>query len=383
MGKEINITNGDILRFYADKGEKGCELTEKYMSRYPLENKKKSNKYVGVVGTFQNEGRTGEEDDRCFYKWLIGQNYSEMLSLSDLAKTKTKEDLMEDFLKCPDMITQSPLIEKWHLYVSFYAFEEFWASEKNPNGRWLTSQSIFDAVDNPKTGIFNQRLNCSHSLWLWLYEASVLNRKSKEYKEVEKWVLNKESIDIKKLRDETIKNILIWKNRNQILKKDFLSPTCSNQYYLRLNRTLQCLEVYEKADSCALQELYPLRKDFDVSDYTLFGLKKMIPCIFGGEGRMRTPVGIFRIEHTSKLHEEYVSSYHPQHDQVKFFGYLAVFEDYFIHSDMYLMDAASDTFQQKEPLSEQDVHTSGCIRVLQEELDWLVEHVSEGTTIET
>ena len=67
---------------------------------------------------------------------------------------------------------------------------------------------------------------------------------------------------------------------------------------------------------------------------------------------------------------------------MKFFSYLAVFEDYFIHSNMYLTDAASDTFMEKESISAQDEHTSGCIRVPQEELDWLVEHIPEKSIIE-
>ena len=167
-----------------------------------------------------------------------------------------------------------------------------------------------------------------------------------------------------------------------IVQNEILSPACTNQYYLKLNRTAQSLEVYEQEDNNTMRELYPLREDFDTSDYALFTLKKSIPCIFGGEGRTRTPAGMFRIEHVSGLHEEYVSPYHPQHEQVKFFGYLAVFEDYFIHSNMYLTDAASDTFMEQEPISAQDEHTSGCIRVPQEELDWLVDHIPEESIIE-
>ncbi len=212
MSKEINITNRYVLGFYADKGEKGCELTKEYLSRHPLKKKRGGNPYVTLIETFQYEGRIEDEDGYYrFYQWLMRQNYSEMLSLSDLAKNKTKESLMEAFLKRPDKFMDSPLIEKWHLYVAFYAYEEFWASEKDPKGRWLTSQSMSDFADNGKTGIFNQNLNKSHSLWLWLYEASVLNKNSEEYKEVAKWVLNDESVDIKKLKDETIKNILMQK----------------------------------------------------------------------------------------------------------------------------------------------------------------------------
>lgn len=184
----------------------------------------------------------------------------------------------------------------------------------------------------------------------------------------------------KKVVDEFVKFIEKIREREYIVQKSLLFY--QHQYYLRLDRASQWLEVYEQADSNPLRELYPLRENFDTSDYVLFTLKKSIPCIFGGEGKTRTPSGIFRIEHTSKPHEEYVSCYHPQYEKVKFFGYLEVFEDYFIHSDIYLTDATGDTFRQKESISKQDTHTSGCIRVPQEELDWLVEHIAEGTTIE-
>ena len=183
-----------------------------------------------------------------------------------------------------------------------------------------------------------------------------------------------------KVVDEFVKFIEKIREREYIVQKSLLFY--QYQYYLRLDRASQWLEVYEQADSNTLRELYPLRENFDTSDYVLFTLKKSIPCIFGGEGKTRTPSGIFRIEHISKLQEEYVSCYHPQYDQVKFFGYLEVFEDYFIHSDMYLPDATGDTFRQMKPISAQDAHTSGCIRIPQEELDWLVEHIAEGTVIE-
>lgn len=170
------------------------------------------------------------------------------------------------------------------------------------------------------------------------------------------------------------------KEKSYIVHSSVLSPACS--YYLKLDRTAHRLDVYER-DGGELRKFYPLRKDFDASDYVLFTLKKSVPCIFGGEGKARTPEGIFRIEYTSEIHEEYISSYHPQHDKVKFFGYLKVFEDYFIHSDMYLTDAEEGTFTDKEPISLQDGSTSGCIRVSQEELDWLVENIPVGSTIET
>ncbi len=170
--------------------------------------------------------------------------------------------------------------------------------------------------------------------------------------------------------------------KTYIVHKTILSSDCSNQYYLKIDRNAHCLDVYEQEDNCNLRKLYPLREDFDTSGYTLFTLKTSVPCILGGGGKERMPTGIFRIVHKSGLHEEYIRSYRPGHEKVKIFGYLEVFGDYFIHSDMYLADAVSDTFRQKEPISVQDEHTCGCVRMPQEELDWLVEYVPEETMIE-
>lgn len=168
--------------------------------------------------------------------------------------------------------------------------------------------------------------------------------------------------------------------KNYIIKKELLSKDINNCFILKLNRNSNCLEIYEKEDIHTLFCSYPIREDFDASDYIMYRLKKEIPCFFGGCGRKSTPSGLFRIEKVS--HSEYISSYHPLYQEVKFFGYLAVFEDYFIHSDMYLMDATSHNFRQKAPISQQEQYTSGCIRVTQDNLDWLIENIPIGTTVE-
>lgn len=153
---------------------------------------------------------------------------------------------------------------------------------------------------------------------------------------------------------------------------------------LKLNRETNELEVYQKEEQNPNQVLhnkYSIRDDFDPTDeYAMCVLLKTYPCIFGG-GQTPTPVGTFKISKVSSKREEYVSGYHPEHDTVKFFGYMIIFEDYFIHSNMYLSDATSETFEKQETISKADEHTSGCIRVSQEAIDWLVENVQEGTTV--
>jgi len=165
-----------------------------------------------------------------------------------------------------------------------------------------------------------------------------------------------------------------------IIANRTLDPEIANPYYLRLNRQAACLEIYKKADAAVLRENYPVKPDFAAASYTMFELAKCMPCIFGGDGKTQTPAGIFNIEKVSP--SEYISPYHPKLDEVKFFGYLVVFEDYFIHSDLYSMDANIDDFREKEPISLQDEHTAGCIRVSQDDLDWLVENMPVGTIIE-
>lgn len=150
------------------------------------------------------------------------------------------------------------------------------------------------------------------------------------------------------------------------------------RYLLKLNRTSGQLELYKKADNSVLSKYYPIRSDFDFSNYVMYEKIKSMDCIYGGE-KSPTPTGIFQVEEKSA--EEYVSGYYPELDQVKFFGYLVIFEDYFIHSDLYASNATKETMQNYEPVSKGDTFTSGCIRVSQENLNWLLENIDVGTTV--
>ena len=165
-----------------------------------------------------------------------------------------------------------------------------------------------------------------------------------------------------------------------IISKRNLGRGTDNCYFLKLNRTESRLEIYKKASKECLWESYPIREDFDAAGYEFFELYRLMPCIFGGEGKRRTPRGFFNIEKVSR--EEYVSSYYPSRGQVKFFGYLVVFEDYFIHSDLYSVEATLTDFREHTSISSGDKDTTGCVRVSQEDLEWLVENVGVGTAVE-
>lgn len=161
-----------------------------------------------------------------------------------------------------------------------------------------------------------------------------------------------------------------------IVKREFENQ--EKNYLLKLNRTEHKLEVYQKADNSVLNGHYSIRPDFDTSGYTMYENLKSIDCIFGGK-KSQTPMGIFKVE--SKSAEEYLSGYYPKCGQVKFFGYLVVFEDYFIHSDLYNVEVTMETMQDYEPISGKDTFTSGCIRIARLELEWLIENIEVGTTV--
>ena len=157
-------------------------------------------------------------------------------------------------------------------------------------------------------------------------------------------------------------------------------PGALKRFMLKLNREQKSLDLYERINEENLRKYYTLRESFDLSEYVVFEKKQSFPCLLGRE-ESPTPFGMFQIQKVSA--EEYVSGYHAKYDKVKFFGYLVIFEDYFIHSDMYLEKVMVKDMRsgQAQSVSKEENGTAGCIRVSQEAVDWLAEQVEEGTLI--
>lgn len=171
----------------------------------------------------------------------------------------------------------------------------------------------------------------------------------------------------------------IKKNQELIEKKLFIFKTNSlsnDKYLLKLNRSASCLELYSKVPNSKLNEYYSIRPDFDSSEYTMFEKIESMPCLFGGE-KSPTPYGVFQVEKVSD--SEYISGYRPGYDAVKFFGYIVIFEDYFIHSDMY--EESVEDYRNASSISTNDTFTSGCIRISQKSLDKLLSLIPVGTTV--
>lgn len=172
---------------------------------------------------------------------------------------------------------------------------------------------------------------------------------------------------------------ILYSNKSFIIFKAIVAD--ADAHLLKLNRETQKLEVYRKVSNEKIREHYSIRENFDSSNHVIFEIEKIFDCIFGSEKRP-TPNGLFKIQNKSS--GEYISEYHPEYDKVKFFGYLVVFEDYYIHSDMYTVNVTKDIMGKDnnvESISKGDEFTSGCIRVSQEDADWLVENIEIGTTV--
>ena len=154
----------------------------------------------------------------------------------------------------------------------------------------------------------------------------------------------------------------------------------SNQFMLKLNREQKTLDLYVRINEENLRRFYTLREDFDLSEYVIFEKKQSFSCLYG-RAESPTPFGLFQIQKVAA--EAYVSGYYAKYDKVKFFGYLVIFEDYLIHSDLYLADVTEADMREgwAKSVSKADQGTSGCIRVSQEVVDWLIENVEEGSLV--
>lgn len=159
-----------------------------------------------------------------------------------------------------------------------------------------------------------------------------------------------------------------------ILKKEI--PGAEYPYLIKLNRGENRLEIYRKCGNKKLYDNLVIRKSYDSAAYAVFEKELFFPCIFGGETTL-TPQGIFHIE--AKSAKEYVSSYYHNYSEVKFFGYLVIFEDYFIHSDLYEIDEAAP--KEGKAISRNDKTTSGCVRISQQNLEWLIKNIEVGTLV--
>ena len=159
--------------------------------------------------------------------------------------------------------------------------------------------------------------------------------------------------------------------------------TSNSKYLLRLDRSCNILEVYTKADSCEkAREYFPLREDFDLSGHTVFEISKRFSCIIGGAGTKATPCGTFAV--VDKRNDEYESPYYEGSEHVYFYGYLKVFEDYFIHSDIYAQKtnlADINNGLSTSIIGNDDNFTSGCVRVSQSDLAWLLENIDIGSVV--
>ena len=164
-------------------------------------------------------------------------------------------------------------------------------------------------------------------------------------------------------------------------------------FYLQLNRNEKILKIYKRNNNFEIvKAYYPLDENFDINNDVPFEIFNEIPCIFGGEEDFQTPRGIFKIKNVSEKNKEFVSGFNPNHEKVKFYGYIEIYEYYWIHSNMYVGESInSNNFINHPENLVRDIqnkdcveHTAGCIRIPdQSKLDELLEIISPGDIINT
>lgn len=189
--RKDEITNRYVLNFFADKEVKKDGLTYKYGGS-------PTGPYAELADAF------------LFYRWLEKQDFSKMNTLSEAT---TKDQSFKEFILKPDL--DSSYMEKWHLYVSWYALKEYWQTKDNQAG-CNSDEDTRSATGI--SGILKGQIRCFRLL-LWMYEASKPDVKSEKYKEIEKQLIEmqnepdkqekkkKKNDLIKELRAEIINNI--------------------------------------------------------------------------------------------------------------------------------------------------------------------------------
>ena len=159
------------------------------------------------------------------------------------------------------------------------------------------------------------------------------------------------------------------------LQKEF----SRSEYLLKLDRCNNLLRVYEKSDPQKIWDYYSLRKDFSMDNYVVYEEIKQFNCIFGCS-ETPTPFGVFQVE--NKSYDWYITPYRPKNltniEKLKFQGYLEIFEDYFIHSDIFSEAANGET---EVVGTVKDNGTTGCVRVSSDDLKWLLDNIPVKTTV--
>ncbi len=200
MAENIEVTNEDVLRFYADKfaDEKHCPITAKYLSKLKSNGESLHGDYVKTVNTFK-KGVEKEKDnlkeDEQFYEWLKNTLISFSFFLPDV------------FLGHTDYYDVA--LQKWHLYVCWYEYRQSGIR----SGKKLDNDQLKVSASSKPNGIFQSSITCSELL-LWMCEAAGSTQTERLYKKL----IDEEESDKKRIEwirewaakaKEEIKRIII------------------------------------------------------------------------------------------------------------------------------------------------------------------------------
>lgn len=364
----------DVIKYYSTASDdmRECTKTIEFLRGHKLKN----SAYENLAKLFLNyKKKNSRAEDRDFYNYLKDNNENHCYVFED--NLIADVDLFNPFIDKENTI----ISQKWHLLVSVYAFLDFINNKAEDKDKYK-DLSIFKKrrikfSDEEITGtVSNWRLiektgYSYDAMKLWMAEyAGVSNLET--YVKTENKIGNQVKIPWDVVAEKISKSYFLLFKKN--------AATTSAKKILKLDREAFFVEVFEQASVDAFKMYYNIKPEYDSSEYDIYEISKKIKCIFG-RAESPTPVGVFDITNKSMPKEAYVSEYHPKYDKVKFFGYLEIFEDYFIHSDMYEASVAELPENNECSISNNDCDTAGCIRVSQQDLSWLVDNIEIGTPV--
>ncbi len=117
----MTLTIGQFLAFFAKKGKGKYTKTKEYLERYGPKGP-----YYELVKTFWDRDREQAlKEDISFYRWLDEKKKSHFAGLQSLSALMQEDpDFAETHAMADKLKKDDPLLQKWHLYISWAAGRE-------------------------------------------------------------------------------------------------------------------------------------------------------------------------------------------------------------------------------------------------------------------
>lgn len=370
------LTIKDLICFYSAQPDDmaNCPITLKYV----LSHIDKSG-YIPLADIFEAGGnkKKKNDDDMAFYDYMCSLVYKNKYIFDSEVQARVK--IFEPIFKYKDSNLYS---QKWHLLVSLYAYLDV-VNNKNVDLD-ETKKKIFEnsSVNKKRKIYMSEKIQGKDKYW------QLINKQGYSCRPLKLWMAEAAGIDKVKL-NEAINNGMkiewdlvaekINKKMTYIVHKS--SVDSSSKQLLKLNRETRHLELYIRSKSnLTFDDVISTYNNIDISDYYIYRMTDSFPCVLEEQNLSIVP-GIFIIKRVSEVREEYISACYKNLGRIKFFGYITIFNNCFIHGNVYNEDVTIDKIDNEHIVVKDNENILNGIRVYQEDLEWLVENIKQGATL--